>query len=302
MSTATGYAPTRPAPSPLAVGVALAAQELRRMLRNPFLPLGLGFALWLLWSIDPRTEDWAGSSYEGMAMSSVSLMWAISVAAAVAFHRERVPVAVGAPVPEVVRVLARLAALVPLLALAGAFSALVAWRQRDLGGLPVGTEPGRTLDALHSAPELLQHVALGALAIALGAVLGRRMRHLAAVIPLLFLVWYLAGAFYWLYGHPVVTPFSLVQVQPTLVIVGPSDADPMAFPQGWLLSPPGEYQDGWGRLFVSTALAWWHNIYLLGLSMLLLAAAWPRSGRRALLAAGAVLAVLGVVGQFQVIP
>src|ERR671911_535325 len=99
------------------------------------------------------------------------------------------------------------------------------------------------------------------------------MRHLAAVIPLLFLVWYLAGAFYWLYGHPVVTPFSLVQVQPTLVIVGPSDADPMTFPQGWLLSPPGEYQDGWGRLFVSTALAWWHNIYLLGLSMLLLAAA-----------------------------
>ena len=86
------------------------------MLRNPILPLGLGFALWLLWSIDPRTEDWSGSSYEGMAMSSVSLMWAISVAAAVAFHRERVPVAVGAPVPEVVRVLARLAALVPLLA------------------------------------------------------------------------------------------------------------------------------------------------------------------------------------------
>lgn len=290
------------APSTAAVAWSLARVEARRMLRNPFLPLGLGFALWLLWEIDPRTEQWSGGSYEGMSMSSVSLMWGLSVAAAFAFHRERLPVAVGAPVPEVVRVLARLVAMVPLLGLAGAFAALVAWRERALGGLPIGTEPGRTTDALHTAPELFQHVALGLLAIAIGAVLGRRMRHLAAVIPLVFLLWWVAGAFYWLYGNPVVTPFSLVQVQPILVIVGPSEANPLAFPDSWLLSPPGEYQDGWGRLFVSASLAWWHNAYLLGVALLLLAGAWPRPGRRTLLAAGAILAVAGVVGQFQVIP
>lgn len=304
MSAATTYAGVREAPGTLRVVCALAVTEVRRVPRNLFLPLGLAFALWLLLGeIDPATEDWAGSSYEGMAVSSVSLMWGISVAAAIAFQRERVPVALGAAVPEVVRALARLLAMLPLLGLVGGFAALVAWRQRDLGGLTVGEEPGRTLEALQTTPELLQHVALAVLAVALGAALGRRMAHLAAVIPLLFLLWYLAGAFYWLYGHPAVTPFSVIQVQPVLVPIGPADADPLAFPDHWLLAAPNEYQDGWSRHFVSTSLAWWHNGWLLGLAQLLLAAALPSGTlRRCLLVGGVLLAVVSAVAEVRVIP
>lgn len=304
MSAATTYAGVREAPGTLRVVCALAATEVRRVPRNLFLPLGLAFALWLLLGeIDPATEDWAGSSYEGMAVSSVSLMWGISVAAAIAFQRERVPVALGAAVPEVVRALARLLAMLPLLGLVGGFAALVAWRQRDLGGLTVGEEPGRTLEALQTTPELLQHVALAVLAVALGAALGRRMAHLAAVIPLLFLLWYLAGAFYWLYGHPAVTPFSVIQVQPVLVPIGPADADPLAFPDHWLLAAPNEYQDGWSRHFVSTSLAWWHNGWLLGLAQLLLAAALPSGTlRRCLLVGGVLMAVVSAVAEVRVIP
>lgn len=304
MSAATTYAGVREAPGTLRVVCALAATEVRRVPRNLFLPLGLAFALWLLLGeIDPATEDWAGSSYEGMAVSSVSLLWGISVAAAIAFQRERVPVALGAAVPEVVRALARLLAMLPLLGLVGGFAALVAWRQRDLGGLTVGEEPGRTLEALQTTPELLQHVALAVLAVALGAALGRRMAHLAAVIPLLFLLWYLAGAFYWLYGHPAVTPFSVIQVQPVLVPIGPADADPLAFPDDWLLAAPNEYQDGWSRHFVSTSLAWWHNGWLLGLAQLLLAAALPSGTlRRCLLVGGVLLAVVSAVAEVRVIP
>lgn len=304
MSAATTYAGVRETRRTLRVVYALAATEVRRMPRNLFLPLGLAFALWLLLGeIDPATEDWAGSSYEGMAVSSVSLMWGISVTAAIAFQRERVPVALAAAVPEVVRALARLLAMLPLVGLGGAFAAFVAWRQRDLGGLTLGTEPGRTFEALHSTPELLQHVALAVLAVALGAALGRRMAHLAAVIPVLFLVWYLAGALYWLYGHPAVMPYSVIQVQPVLVPVGPADADPLTFPGHWLLSPPNEYQDGWSRHFVSTSLAWWHNGWLIGLAQLLLAAALPSGTvRRSLLVGGVLLAVGCAVAEARVIP
>jgi hypothetical protein len=277
--------------------------EARRLLRNPAIPLGLGLALWLLWDIDPATQDWSEASYEGMAMASVPLMWAISVAAAVTFQRERVPVALDAPVLEEARAAARLLAMVPLLALAGAFAALVGWRQRDLGGLPLGDEPGRTLGALQTLPELLQHVALALLAVAAGAALGRRMGRLAAAIPLLFLFWYVTGVFYWLYGHPAVMPFTVVQVQPVGIQVGPADADPFAFPQSWLLSAPDRYQPGWVRMFVSEALAWWHLGWLLGLAQLLLAAAGPAGRwRRILVAGGLGLAVVSAAAQVWVIP
>ena len=101
----------------------------------------------------------------------------------------------------------------------------------------------------------------------------------------------------------VVTPFSVVQVQPVLVIVGPPDADPLGFPQQWLLSTPNEYQDGWGRLFVSDTLAWAHDAWLLGLAGLLLAAAVPAGRlRRLLLLGGLLVAVVGAAVQVRVIP
>jgi hypothetical protein len=129
------------------------------------------------------------------------------------------------------------------------------------------------------------------------------MPHPSAAVPLLFVFWFAVGAFYWLYGHRDVTPFSVVQAQPITVPIGPADADPLSFPSTWLLEGPGDFQDGWSRAFVSEALAWWHNGWLLGLSLLLVATVLPdRRARRWLLAAGAVLAAVSAVAQFRVIP
>ena len=97
-------------------------------------------------------------------------------------------------------------------------------------------------------------------------------------------------------------PFSIVQTQPVSVEVGPVTANPLDFPSEWLLTQPGEYQDHWARQFVSGLLATGHNVWLLGLTCLFLAVALPRGRRTALLGAGAVLPVAGVVMQYVVIP
>lgn len=304
MSTLTAPAGDVRAAAPLArVVLALAVAELRRSLRNPVLYVGTAFSLWFLNDIHPRSEDWAGESYQGMAMASVGLLWGISVATAYSFHRERFPIAVDAPVPGHVRVLARLLAATPLVGLAAAFAGLIAWRQRALGGLALGTEPGRTEDALFSMPELLQTVALGLLAVSVGAALGRRLPHPVGATTLLFVFWWAVGAFYWLYGDRRVTPFSVIQVQPVTIPVGPGDADPLSFPSSWLLEAPTEYEPGWVRAFVSEALAWWHNGWLLGLALLLLAATMPEPRIRRLLVVGGLgLAAISGVAQVQVIP
>lgn len=286
-----------------AVLLTLAAAELRRSVRSPVLVLGAVAAAWYLWTITPDAEQWSGSAYNEMAVSSGPLLAVVSWVVARSFHRERTTVASAAPVREGMRAAARLVAALPLVALTAVFAGLVAWRQRDLGGLTLGAEPGRTSEALHSLPELGQHVALGLLAVGLGAALGRRLPRLALSLPVLLVAWFAVTGLYWLFGHRSVTPFSVVQVQPIAVPVGPASADPLSFPATWLLEAPGEYRAGWARLFVSTDLAWWHCGWLVGLSSLLLAAAVPGGRPRAvLLAVGVVLSATCAAAQVAVIP
>lgn len=271
------------------------------MLRNPVPWLFLALATWGMWTVEPEPGEWPGSSYEAIIPSVVSLLFGISVAVAVPFHRARHDIAPAAPVSEARRTLARLLAALPFVAVAAAYAALVAWRERDLGGLWLGMEPGRTTEAFHTTAELSQLVVLSLLAIAVGAAMGRRMSRLVAIVPLLFVMWFVVMV-YWLFGGPAVTPFSILQVQPIHLPVGPATADPLSFPSDWLLVGAPHTSGGWERQWISPALSWWHDVWLLGLTSLLLAAAWPRSGRRALLLVGAVLAVTGIVGQHVVIP
>jgi hypothetical protein len=281
---------------------ALALGEARRMLRNPVLWAGSALSVWMMWSVDPTADEWPGASYEEIAVAVMPLVFVISVVTAVSFHRERLEVAPDAPVREVVRALARLVATLPLLGVAAAYAALLAWRQRDLGGLWLGVEPGHTTEALFTAGELSQPVALAVLAVALGAALGRRLPHLVSVVPLLFVLWFVVNV-YWLFGHEVVTAFSVLQVQPIRVHAGPASADPLTFPAHWLLEAPGEFSGRWSRVFVSAGLAWWHAVWLLGLSAAVGAFALPRGrARRWLLAGGGAVAVLGVVAQYAVLP
>lgn len=280
---------------------ALVVAEARRMVRNPVPWLFLAIATWGMWTVEPEPGEWPGSSYEAIIPAVVSLLFGISVAVAVPFHRARHDVAPAAPVPEAHRTFARLLAAFPFVVVAAAYAALVAWRERDLGGLWLGMEPGRTTEAFHTTAELSQLVALALLAIALGAAMGRRISRLVAVVPLLFVLWFVVMV-YWLFGHPAVTPFSILQVQPIHLPAGPGTTDPTSFPSDWLLVGPPHTGGGWERQWVSPALSWWHDVWLLGLTSLLLAAAWPRPGRRVLLIVGAVLAVAGIVGQQAVIP
>ena len=281
---------------------ALALAELRRTLRNPVLWAGAALSVWMMWSVVPEPGEWPGASYEQIAISVLPLLLVISLVTAVSFHRERLDVAPEAPVREGVRAVARLVAALPLTGLAVAYAALLAWRQRDLGGLWLGMEPGRTTEALFTAGELAQPVALAVLAVAVGAALGRRLPHLVSVVPLLFVLWFVVSV-YWLFGHEVVTPFSVLQVQPIRVHAGPASADPLGFPAHWLLEGPGEFSDQWARVFVSNALAWWHAVWLLGLSAVAAAFAVPSgSARRGLVAGGSVVAAVGLVAQYVVLP
>lgn len=284
------------------VVLALALAELRRTLRNPVLWAGAALSVWMMWSVVPEPGEWPGASYEQIAISALPLVFVVSFVTAVSFHRERLEVAPEAPVPEGVRAVARLVATLPLVGLVVAYAALLAWRQRDLGGLWLGMEPGRTTEALFSAGELAQPVALAVLAVAVGAALGRRLPHLVSVVPLLFVLWFVVSV-YWLFGHEVVTPFSVLQVQPIRVYAGPASADPLGFPAHWLLEGPGDFSGEWSRVFVSSALAWWHAVWLLGLSAVAVSfAAPPRRARRLLLAGGSVVAAVGVVAQYVVLP
>jgi hypothetical protein len=296
----TGVAPRRPTAH---VVRALAASELRRTLRNPVLPLGLGVSLWFMWTTTPQTEQWSGSTYSELAITSAPLLLAISWVSAVSFHRERTTVGAEAPVRDGLRAWGRVLASGPLVLLALGFAVLLGIRERDLGGLTLGTEPGRTTEALHSLPELAQHVALAVLAVALGAALGRRVSSLVLTLPVLLVFWFAVAGFYWLFAHRSVTPFAVVQVQPITVPVGPATADPLGFPAHWLLEPPGEFQEGWARLFVSADLAWWHDGWVTGLALVLLAAALPGGTvRRLLLATGAVVGAVCAAAQLWVIP
>lgn len=281
---------------------ALALAELRRTIRNPVLWVGAALSVWMVWSVVPEPGEWPGASYEQSAVSVLPLLLVVSLVTAVSFHRERLDVAPDAPFREGGRAIARLVAALPLVGLAVAYAGLLAWRQRDIGGLWLGMEPGRTTEALFTAGELAQPVALAVLAVAVGAALGRRLPHLVSVVPLLFVLWFVVSV-YWLFGHEVVTPFSLLQVQPIRVHAGPASADPLGFPAHWLLEGPGEFSDQWARVFVSEALAWWHAVWVLGLSAVVVASAVPAGrARRLLLAGGSVAAAVGLVAQYVVLP
>ena len=99
-------------------------------------------------------------------------------------------------------------------------------------------------------------MALALLAVAVGAAAGRRLRHRATATLLLFVGWFPFVTVSWAFQGRRVTPFSIVQIQPVSVDVGPVTANPLDFPSRVAaVTQPGEYQDHWARLFVSGQLA-----------------------------------------------
>ena len=281
---------------------AIARPEAVRLLRRPVLWVGVALSSLAAYAMFHSPDDWSGARYMSAPIMLGPLLVAVSMVVAGSFQRERDGLAADAPVDEAARTAGRLlgaVALVGLVAVLAAAGALVA---RLTGGFDLGDEPGRTLHAHFTLPEILQPVAAAVLAVAVGAAAGRRFRHAATAYLVLFVGWFPFVMVSWAFQARQVTPFSILQIQPVTIPVGPVTADPGSFPAHWLLSAPGEYQDFWGRAFVSAHLAAWHDVWLLGLACLFLALALPTGHRRLVGSLGLVLAFVGVVAQYLVIP
>ncbi|WP_028660181.1 hypothetical protein [Nocardioides insulae] len=292
--------------SPLAnrwrVVVALARTEARRTLRSPWLlaAVVLTAAMVRSWL---QPSEWNGDKYGAWFLLPAAGYIAVSLIVAGGFHRQRTDVASGAPVDATDRCLGVALGAWPAVALTLAFTtgltAYIWW----IGGVDLGTEPGRTLHAHPTAAELSQPVAATLLAVAAGAAVGRRVRHRVTAAIVLLVGWLPVTVTAWAFTAPGVAAFSILQTQPVYVEVGPASTDPLTFPSHWLLEPPSEYQDHWARLVVSESLAWWHTGWLLGLSALVFALALPGGrARRLLVLGGTVLAAVSVGAQLLVYP
>jgi hypothetical protein len=278
----------------------LARAEARRMLRHPAPWLGIVLSVWWLQGV--VDEDWASSRYQGLVSAFGPLLLGISMAAVTTFCRGRAPVAEDAPVGSGARATARLLGGLPLVGLVAVIVAAGTAYHRATGGVRLGDEPGLTMHAHHSFPELLQPVLLAGFAVAIGAAVVQLVRSQVAAQVLMFVFWFLVAGTYWLFQGPVAQALTPLAVQPNLVEVAPAETDPTTLPSDWLLSAPSEYQDHWARLVVSPELAAWHDVYLVALTALLVAAVTPGRWRRALLLTGALVAAGAVAMQLVTAP
>lgn len=292
-------------PRPAGVVRALARAEALRMLRSPLPYVGVVLSLAFGVTVVRSTSldgDWSGAEYGAGAVLFVPLLIPVAVVVAWAFHREREPVGLDTPTSADARAAASLFGALPLVVLVSLLTIGLAGYAAATGGFELGEEPGKTQHAMFSAFELLQHPALAVLAVTTGAAAGRRFAHRSTAALVLFAGWFPPMFVYWLFQAPAVVPFSIVQVQPVNVEVAPVDTDPLTLPADWLLSAPGEFQDFWGRQFVSSALAGWHDLWLLGLACLFLGLVFSGPWRRRLLVTGMLACCLGIGAQYWVIP
>jgi hypothetical protein len=278
----------------------LAVIEGRRMLRHPAPWFGLTLSVWFAYDVF-QGPTWTTGHYEELPVSIAPLLLGISLASVSAFGREHLAVADDAPMQHERRSFARLLGGLPLVGLAALVVGVGTVWLRARGGLELGDEPGRTEHAYYSVPELLQLVLLAGFAVALGAAVVHVVRHRLVASIVLVIYWFLLFT-YWLFQWSVSGWLTPLQVQPRVVEIGSASPDPASLPSDWLLSAPSDYQDSWGRVVISPALAGWHNVYLVGLTALVVAIAVPGRLRRPLLAGGGLLAMTAVVLQAVVSP
>lgn len=284
------------------VVLTLAALEARRILTHPAPAAGLLLSLFFGHQVLTAAPSWPGAEYMSLPVIVGPLLCGISLAAAATVARDRPPLAEDAPVRPGHRALARLLAGLPVVAVVAVLVGTGALWLRAAGGLELGERPGPILDAQYTLPELLQPIVLTAFAVAFGAAVARVVRHRLAAAVAIFVVWFAVSPTSWMWNGPQLMAFSIIQTQPLTVPIAPPTADPSTFPSSWLLSAPGEYQDFWGRVVVSPAMAAWHDVYLAGLTLLAAAVVLHAGARRTAGVAGIVLTVAGVVAQKLVQP
>ena len=234
MSTTTRSPMSAPTTPPKAAATwELARIEAIRMLRHPAPWIGLVLSVWAAY--DSWDEQWSGQRYTELLSATSPLLLGISLASVSVFGRELVPVADDAPVDRSRRSVARLLGGLPLVGVVAVVVAATAVWLRSTGGVPLGDEPGRTLHAQYTLPELVQPVLLAGLAVAVGAALVHVLRHRLAASIVLAVGWFMLGVGYWIFNGDVLRWITPVQIQPVGVGIGPARTDPSTFPSSWLL-------------------------------------------------------------------
>ena len=220
---------------------ALARAEARRMLRNPVLWIGTGLTGVMVGTTAPEPGEWSGASYEQMMLASLPMMFAISVVVAASFHRERVPRRAGGAgrrgrthrgaAPRDRRPWSSWRACSPHSSRCANVSSAASGSGPSPAGRPRRCTPRASWPSTSRWRSSRSRS---------GARWADALSRLVSVVPVLFVTWFLVSV-YWLFSDPRVTPFSVLQVQPVDVEVGPGSTDPLTFPSHWLLAGPGDY-------------------------------------------------------------
>lgn len=287
---------TRPSIAPLAL------LEARRFAMRA--SLWAGWAATVLYAITAHT-DWPGGSYESAIPLSFSfLVLGVFVAAVRTgsrdVDRDLPPLAEEAALDGGDRLAARLLALTLPVALAALTAIGITVAARLEGGFWLGDGPRRTDSAAHTVVELLQPVLVVALAGAIGVVVGHATHRTALVLIVGVFTWALLIPFYWVWNSAGLYPMSLVQVMPLRVPLPRFDSITDT-PANWYVEFPGQYQPELVRDLVHVPTVVFHDLYLLGVT-LLVAAPIARDHRRAARVAGGAVAIGAVIAQWLVSP
>lgn len=282
----------------------LARLEAARNLKG--LPLWIGLLCCALASQMGDAGDWESGIYTLFPTWFVPLVIGIFVTGVRSGGRDRhvsePPLADEAVLGPSQRAPARLLGMLPLVGIGAVLVTTTAIALRIEGGHWMGDEPGRTDVAVHTLPEVLQPVLLLVLAAATGVAVGRSVRRAAPVLVLGVALWFLFGMGTWAWQWTPARYVTPVQTQPIEQTIGSAETDPAMFPDHWLLSAPGQYDQDWDRVIVHQAMSAWHDVYLAGLVLAGIGVAVRGRGGRHAVLAGALAVLIGVGAQMAVAP
>jgi hypothetical protein len=267
-------------------------------------------SVWIGWAATVAAAalthpDWSGGSYENaIPLSFATMVPGVYVAGARTGSRDidgdLPPLAEESSIEADDRLAARLLGLVMPVGLALLTTIGIAVVSRIEGGFWLGETPRRTDTALHSPLELLQPALMVALAGALGVVTGRAFRRPLLAIVAGGFAWFVLFPAYWIWNAPPLNVLVPAQTMPLRVPI--DDVGSIRdLPADWLVAYPTQYEDDYVRDLVHLPTVAFHNLYLLGL-VIVVGAAAGREYRRVLRRAGVVLVLVGIIAQLAVSP
>jgi hypothetical protein len=298
---ASTIAPDRLAPKTM---LALSLAEAKRLLRHPVLLAGAALGAWLSiqpWLHGEPAQDWETENYHTFLLPWAPLYLAALIAANTAALRERETTTAemfsSTPTRYSERTLALLAAgLVPT-ALATVLAAIHLRVIAHVGGITVGNQ---LVQLTPTVVEMGLVPATTAAAFASGVALARTVRSrtlgvvFGAITTWLTLMYWVFAWFPAYLLAPFTTSLRSVDLGQEMSV------DELTNLQ--MVNAPSYHEEArWQVLVRDAHLVGWHNIYLIGLALLLAAYAVRRSGRdrrvRWLLLPGAALTIGGLALQ-----